>query len=201
MTEDIKLDVFPKEAGVYIFKVDNEVIYVGSSNNLYLRMVNHRSCIRKGWDHGRKQDLYQFLQSNPFVVEFQTTADYRQLEQELIEKYHPKYNSNNAKGLDIERKKKWQKEYEKSNKRKEYKKEYQKTDKYKEYNKEYQKSDKRIKYLNEHKEYHKEYQKEYQSQLCFYNDQILTLNALSLRFRRAGIDHPTLEAKKYLLNK
>lgn len=162
MAEDIKLDAFPKEAGVYIFKVDNEVIYVGSSNNLYLRMVNHRSCIRKGWDHGHKQDLYQFLQSNPFVVEFQTTADYRQLEQELIEKYHPKYNSNSAKGLDIERKKEWQKEYEKSNKCKEYK-------------------------------------KEYQSQLCFYNDQILTLNALSLRFRRAGIEHPTIEAKKYLI--
>ena len=199
MAEDIVLDAFPKEAGVYMFKTDEEVIYVGSSKNLYMRMTYHRCCIRKGSKYGYKQDLYQYLQSNHFAVEFQTTDDYRQLEQELIEKYHPKYNSNNAKGLDIERKKKWQKEYEKSNKRKEYKKEYQKTDKYKEYNKEYQKSDKRIKYLNEHKEYHKEYQKEYQSQLCFYNDQTLTLNALRCRFMRQGIAHPTIEAKKYLI--
>ena len=58
----------------------------------------------------------------------------------------------------------------------------------KEYQKEYQKTDKR-----------KEYQKEYKNQLCFYNDEILTLNALSIRFQRAGIEHPTQEAKKYLI--
>ena len=58
----------------------------------------------------------------------------------------------------------------------------------KEYMKEYQKSDK-----------YKEYQKEYQNQLCSYNGQTLTLNALYQRFRKQGIDHPTLEAKKYLI--
>ena len=56
---------------------------------------------------------------------------------------------------------------------------------YKEYNKVY-------------REEHKNEIKEYQRQLCFYNDQTITLNALSLRFRRQGILHPTLEAKKYL---
>ena len=59
----------------------------------------------------------------------------------------------------------------------------------KEYMKEYHKSDK-----------FKEYQKEYQNQLCCYNGQTLTLCALSTRFMRQGIDHPTLEAKKYLIN-
>ena len=149
MVENIVLYTFPKEAGVYLFKVDDEVIYVGSSNNLYLRMVNHRSCIRKEWDHGHKQDFYKFLQSNQFTVEFQLTDNYRQLEQELIEKYHPKYNSNNAKGLNIERKKEWQKEY--------------------------------------------------QNKICSYNGETLTLRALYLRFRKSGIAHPTLEAKKYLV--
>ena len=55
--------------------------------------------------------------------------------------------------------------------------------------KEYYKSDKR-----------KKYKKEYYSQLCCYNDETLTLSALYTRFWRAGIPHPTAEAKKYLLH-
>ena len=39
----------------------------------------------------------------------------------------------------------------------------------------------------------------YQNQLCIYNNETLTLRALSIRFKRQGIDHPTVEAKKYLL--
>ena len=63
-------------------------------------------------------------------------------------------------------------------------------ERYKKYNKEYYKSDKQ-----------KKYQKEYRNQLCSYNGELLTLCALGKRFRRAGIEHPTIEAKKYLLNK
>ena len=96
MVEDIKLYAFPKEAGVYLFSANEEVIYVGSSKNLYHRMTCHRSCIRQGSVHGYKQDLYQYLQENPFTVEFQLTDDYRQLEQDLVEKYNPKYNANRA---------------------------------------------------------------------------------------------------------
>lgn len=39
----------------------------------------------------------------------------------------------------------------------------------------------------------------YRNQLCSYNGETLTLNTLSARFRKAGIEHPTLEAKKYLI--
>ena len=46
----------------------------------------------------------------------------------------------------------------------------------------------------------KEFQKKYYNQICFYNGEKLTLKALTIRFYRAGIEHPTLEAKKYLLN-
>ena len=60
---------------------------------------------------------------------------------------------------------------------KETKKEYQKTNKY------------------------KECKNKYQNQLCCYNGETLTLNTLRMRFRSQGIDHPTTEAKKYLLNK
>ena len=58
--------------------------------------------------------------------------------------------------------------------------------------KEYQKS-------NKGKESQKKAVNKYQNQLCSYNGQTLTLHALSERFRRQGIDHPTQEAKKYLL--
>ena len=65
-------------------------------------------------------------------------------------------------------------------------------ERYKEYNKEYMKqynkSDKR-----------KKAQKKYDNQLCNYNGETLTLCALSMRFRKQGIDHPTAEAKKYLI--
>ena len=43
--------------------------------------------------------------------------------------------------------------------------------------------------------------KKYDNQLCCYNGEELTLHALAQRFRIAGIPHPTIEAKKYLLNK
>ena len=58
----------------------------------------------------------------------------------------------------------------------------------KETKKEYEKTDKR-----------KEYKKQYHNQLCCYNGETITLNALSMRFKRKGIEHYTLEAKKYLL--
>ena len=65
-------------------------------------------------------------------------------------------------------------------------------ERYKEYQKKYQ------------KKYHKsdkckEYQKEYHNQLCSYNGETITINTLRARFRRSGIEHPTKEAKKYLL--
>ena len=45
----------------------------------------------------------------------------------------------------------------------------------------------------------KEWQKEYNNQLCYYDDEILTLNALRQQFKKYGIENPTIEAKKYLV--
>ena len=177
MVEDIVLDVFPKESGVYLFKVNNEIIYIGSSKNLYMRMMSHINCIRQGSVLGYKQDLYQFLQSNTFVVEFQITVNYRQLEQQLIEKYNPRYNAIRAytgcgtyKGREAE----YMKEY-----RNKYQNEYQKTKK--------------------QQESHRKANNKYYNQLCLFNGQTITLNALSSRFRRQGLSNPTIEAKKYLI--
>ena len=47
----------------------------------------------------------------------------------------------------------------------------------------------------------KESHNKYQNQLCYFNGETLTINALSTRFKRRGIPHPTIEAKKYLVVK
>ena len=67
-------------------------------------------------------------------------------------------------------------------------------ERYKETKKEYQKSEKG-------KESRRKAVNKYDNQLCIYNGELLTLCALSTRFRKAGIPHSTIEAKKYLLNK
>ena len=57
-------------------------------------------------------------------------------------------------------------------------------------------------YMKKYHQLEKEKQanKKYRNQLCLYNGETLTLNTLSQRFRRDGIPHPVLEAKKYLIN-
>lgn len=49
------------------------------------------------------------------------------------------------------------------------------------------------------KKTHRTSSNNYESQLCCYNNEVLTLATLSMRFIKAGIEHPTLEAKKYLI--
>ena len=56
-----------------------------------------------------------------------------------------------------------------------------------------------IEYYQQNRETLREYQNKYNNQLCCYNGETLTLNALKQQFRRAGIAHPTAEAKKYLV--
>ena len=48
-------------------------------------------------------------------------------------------------------------------------------------------------------ETHRKSSNNYENQLCCYNNEVLTLATLSMRFIKAGIFHPTQEAKKYLL--
>ena len=45
----------------------------------------------------------------------------------------------------------------------------------------------------------KEYNNKYQNQLCLYNGEIIKLSTLSTRFYRAGVEHPVIEAKKYII--
>lgn len=178
----INLKEIPKESGVYQFIVDNEIIYVGSSKNLYKRMSVYNTAIKQGSNQGHQTDLYQFLQSNQFTIQFQLEENYKQLEQQLIEKYNPKYNANRAyTGCGAEK-----------GREAEYHKKY-----YQEYKEEYEQHQKE--YYESHKKDKQRYYEEYNHQLCLYNGKTLTLCALQTRFRRKGIEHSSIEAKKYLI--
>ena len=188
-----------------IYKITNTItgdFYIGSSKDVKKRWESHKWPSR--WKKCPNNPMYIDMQEYGVekfdfqILEEVEIEKLKEKEQKFIETLKPTYNSNRANGFDFERRKEYQKkyikEYQKSDKCKKYIKEYQKSDKYKEYQKEYQKSDKV-------KESHKKACNKYDNQLCFYNGELLTLCALSTRFRKAGIPHPTLEAKKYLLNK
>ena len=169
-----------KISGVY--KITNTItgdFYIGSSKNVKSRWTDHKcpSTWKKCPNNPMYIDMHNYG-VDKFVFEILAEVEVDKLkeaEQRFIEKLQPTYNNYNAKGLNIER-------------YKEYNKEYRKSDKYKEYNKEYRKTDKC-----------KAYQNKYDSQLCCYNGETLTLCALITRFKRKGIPHSTVEAKKYLL--
>ena len=165
-----------KVSGIY--KITNTItgdFYIGSSKDVKKRWASHK-C-KSTWNKCPSNPMYQDMQKygvDKFAFEILAEVEegsLKEMEQQFIEMLNPTYNNYNAKGRDIER----QKEYEKSDKVKKYHKEYQKSDKY------------------------KKARNKYYSQLCYYNGETLTLRALSIRFWRQGIDHPTQEAKKYLL--
>lgn len=173
-----------------VYKITNTVtkdFYIGSSKNIKRRWSVHKchSTWKKCPDNPLYLDMKKYgVDKFEFeILKEVEIGSLKEIEQQFIEFLKPTYNSNNAKGWDVKRRKEYQKEYQK-----EYNKEYRKSNKYKEYQKEYRKSNK-----------YKEYDKEYHNQLCSYNGETLTLNALSTRFRRSGIEHYIIEAKKYII--
>ena len=160
-----------------IYRITNTItgdFYIGSSNDVKRRWNEHK-CKSK-WNEQPNNQMYIDMRKHgvdKFVFEIIEEVEENKLkeaEQQFIETLQPSYNQMNAKGWNIER----YKEY-----RKEYMKEYQKSDK--------------------GKESKRKANNKYNNQLCFYNGQTLTLNALQKRFKRKGIIHPMQEAKKYLL--
>ena len=89
----INITTFPKSSGVYMFKSNDDIIYIGSSKNLYQRIATHNTYIKKGSNAKQNPDLYKFLSTSPFTIEYQLTDDYRKLEQKLIKQYKPKFNA------------------------------------------------------------------------------------------------------------
>lgn len=175
-----------KISGVY--KITNTVTndcYIGSSKDIKSRWAVHKCPSR--WKDCPNNPMYQDMQKygvDKFDFQILAEVEPKQLkesEQEFIEKLQPTYNNNKAKGRDTKKIKAWRKKYRESEKYKEYQKEYQQSKKCKE-----AKRKRNRKYNNKH---------------CSYNGETLTINALYKRFQRAGIEHPNIEAKKYLLDR
>ena len=152
-----------------VYKITNTVtgdFYIGSSNDINRRWAAHKH--QSVWKKCPNNQLYKDMQEYgtdkfDFQVLEEVEADKLKVtEQKFIELLNPTYNSNRANGFDFERQKKYNKEYNKSDKGKEAK-------------------------------------KKYNSQLCCYNGETITLDALYKRFLRKGIPNPTQEAKKYLM--
>lgn len=166
-----------------VYKIVNTVtgdFYIGSSKNVEKRWASHKRP--STWEEHPNSPLYQDMHKYGLdcfsfeVLEEVETQYLKQVEQSFIDMLNPTYNNYNAKGLDVER-------------RKEYQNKYQHSEKGKEVSKKYYQSEKG-----------KEVRRKYTGQLCEYNGETLTLDALRCRFSYAGISHPVLEAKKYLIN-
>ena len=205
-----------KISGVYeIVNTITGDCYIGSSVDLEKRKKQHfRESV---WKHNPNKPLYkdmkQYGKENFLFKPIQlcNPEELKKYEQIAIEKYNPKYNIIAA-YIEMSKEeyyKQYNKQYYKENADniKQHNKQYRKknADKIKQYKKE--NADKIRQYQ---KQYQNQYQKEnadkirqqkkqYQKQQCLYENELLSLNALSIRFSRQGIQHPTLEAKKYLI--
>ena len=160
-----------------VYKITNTItgdFYIGSSKNVKHRLAYHK-C-KSTWSKCPNNPMYLDFQKygiDKFAFEILEEVEEEKLketEQQFIELLKPTYNQINANGLNVEKRKKTKKEY----------------------NKKYNKTEKG-------KESHRKYNNKYNNQLCLYNGETLTLNALASRFRRQGIPHPVIEAKKYLI--
>lgn len=165
-----------------VYKIVNTVTkdsYIGSSRDVERRWAQHKWL--STWKQLPNSPMYHDMQKYGvdkfrFQILAPVMPEYlKQVEQEFIEMLQPTYNNSNAKGLNVERRKAW----------------YQ-SDKGKEYHRNYMKSGKgKLAAIKSAKKYF--------DQLCLYNGKTLRFISLIMRFKRAGIEHPAVEARKYLI--
>ena len=209
-----------KISGVYqIINTITGDCYIGSSIDLKKREKEHFS--ESVWKYNQNKPLYKDMQQygkDNFLfkpIQLCNPKELKKYEQIAIKKYNPKYNIRDAyTGMSKEE---YNKQYRKehADSIKQYNKEH--ADSIKQYKKQYNKEhadsikQQQKQYRKEHadsikqqqKQYRKEHAdsiKQYRNQQCLYENEMLSLNALSNRFSRQGIEHPTLEAKKYLID-
>lgn len=163
-----------KISGVY--KITNTVtndFYIGSSKDVKKRWISHKSPSR--WKENPNISLYKDMQKYGVdKFDFQILANVelehlKDVEQQFIETLKPTYNSYKANGIDSEKRRKT-----------------------------HNKAIRKYRQTEKGKKHTKEYNKDYRNQLCSYNGETITLDALRYRFTKAGIEHPAIEAKKYL---
>ena len=114
-----------------VYKITNTItgdFYIGSSKNVKNRWMSHKKP--STWNKCPNNQLYLDMQKygvDKFELQILEEAEIEQLkekEQWFIELLKPTYNNNNAKGWDIERRKEYNRKYNKSDKCKEYRKQY-----------------------------------------------------------------------------
>ena len=102
-----------------IYKITNTItgdFYIGSSKNVKQRLAVHRCKSR--WKQYPNNPMYIDMQEyglNKFVFELLEVVEAEKLkekEQYFIEILKPKYNNINANSLNIEKRKKYNKEYQ-----------------------------------------------------------------------------------------
>lgn len=157
-----------------IYKITNIItgdFYIGSSKDIKLRWNIHKTpyTIKKHLNVKLYKAMAQYGRDNFTIEIIEKTDNLREREQYWIEHLKPVYNDRQAEGYNIERKKESMRRGSR-------------------------------KYYRTHQCSAETLAKKrsYLSRLCLYNGETLTLNALTLRFRRQGIAYPCKEAKKYL---
>ena len=109
-----------------IYKITNTVtgdFYIGSSKNIKKRWAVHK-C-KSTWNRCKSNPMYQDMKqygTDKFAFEILEVVEIEKLketEQYFIETLKPIYNDRNANGIDVDKYKKSQKEYEKTEKGKE----------------------------------------------------------------------------------
>ena len=158
-----------------IYRITNTVtgdFYIGSSKNIKRRWMSHK------WQYTWKQypNNQMYLDMKRYGLDYFDFQILAEAEPESLKEAEQQFIEKMHPTYNSNRANGWDVE-----RQKEYQKEHQK---------EY--------YQQNHKK-RKEYQNKYQNQLCIYKNEKLTLNALSMRFKKSGIEHPTKEAKKYLV--
>ena len=157
-----------------VYKIVNEVTgdsYIGSSRNVYRRWMEHK--YPSTWNRHPNSKLYQDMEKYG-VDKFRF---------QILVPVMPEY----LKQVEQELIEMLKPTYNNINAK------GQDTERHKKSNKKYRQSGKG-------KKVSRKAQKKYNNQLCSYNGETLTLNALRKRFQYAGIEHPVIEAKKYLIN-
>lgn len=161
-----------KVSGVYkILNTATGDFYIGSSKNVLMRWANHKCS--STWKRNPNNPLYKDFQKYGLdKFSFQIIA--------LVEPEH--LTQVEQEFIELLRPTYNDRRSKGRN-----------VERYKESNRKYRQSDKC-------REAQRKAHRKYYNQFCLYNGETLTLNALAGRFFKAGIEHPTLEAKKYLLD-
>ena len=156
-----------------IYKITNKItgdFYIGSSKNVKRRWGEHKKP--STWKRYSNNQLYKDMQKYGLdKFEFEIIAE---VESEKLKEAEQQFIETLKPAYNSNRANGWN------------------IERYKDSQKKYKKSDKG-------KKSNRKAVNKYYNQLCFYNDETLTLAALRMRFKRQGIPHPTIEAKKYLL--